>query len=73
MFLRGGIDPVQAHHMALRVIDGIVEQQATLMAFNRVFLLAGVAFLLVLPVLTFLKVPDDQAPGPKKKVEVHVE
>jgi len=74
MFVRRGVDSSQAHDMALRALDGIVERQATLLAFNRVFLLAGVAFLFVLPLLYFLKVPDDAKDGPPgEKIEVHME
>jgi MFS transporter, DHA2 family, multidrug resistance protein len=74
MFVRRGVDSIQAHDMALRALDGIVERQATLLAFNRVFLLAGVAFLFVLPLLYFLKVPEDAKDGPpKEKIEVHLE
>jgi DHA2 family multidrug resistance protein len=73
VFQGRGMDAVRAHDMALRSLDGIVEQQATLLAFNRVFLLAGIAFLFLLPVLYFLKVPDQPEAGPKQKIEVHLE
>jgi DHA2 family multidrug resistance protein len=74
MFVRRGIDPIQAHDMALRALDGIVERQATLLAFNRVFLLAGISFLFVLPLLYFLKVPEEkEKSAPKEKIDVHME
>ena len=60
--------------MALRALDGIVEQQATLLAFDRVFIMAGIAFLFVFPLLFFFKVPDEAQDGPpKEKVEMHPE
>ena len=58
--------------MALRALDGIVGRQATLLAFERVFMLAGITFLLVLPLLFFLKTPTTRA-GPPLKVDVHME
>jgi DHA2 family multidrug resistance protein len=74
MFERRGVDAIQAHDMALRALDGIVDRQASLLAFDRVFLLAGVAFLLVLPLLYFLKVPEEAEDGPpREKIEVHME
>jgi DHA2 family multidrug resistance protein len=73
MFVHRGMDVTQAREMALRALDGIVERQATLLAFNRVFLLAGLAFLLVLPLLYFLKVPDEAKAGPTPKIDVHME
>jgi DHA2 family multidrug resistance protein len=70
-FVARGFDPITAKNMALRALDGIVEQQATLLAFERVFILAGLAFLFVLPLLYFLKAP--KADGPAVKVDVHME
>jgi DHA2 family multidrug resistance protein len=51
-----GLDAVAAHEGALRAMDGIVTQQAMVIAFERVLLLGGVALLCVLPLLFFLKV-----------------
>jgi DHA2 family multidrug resistance protein len=80
MFMHRGMNPIQSHEMALRALDGVVERQATLLAFNKVFLLAGIAFLFVLPLLYFLKVPDEKKggpeekkDGPEEKIEVHME
>ena len=60
-----GFDATSAHTMALRAIDGIVRSQATLLAYNRVFLVAGASFLLVLPLLAFLTVPKETAKKPE--------
>jgi MFS transporter, DHA2 family, multidrug resistance protein len=74
MYVRRGVDAIQAHDMALRALDGIVDRQASLLAFDRVFLLAGLAFLFVLPLLYFLKVPEETKAGPpREKIEVHLE
>jgi MFS transporter, DHA2 family, multidrug resistance protein len=70
-FVARGFDPATAKDMALRALDGIVEQQATLLAFERVFILAGLAFLFVLPLLYFLKTPKTDRPA--VKVDVHME
>ncbi|HEY3817504.1 MAG TPA: DHA2 family efflux MFS transporter permease subunit [Polyangiaceae bacterium] len=73
MFMHRGFGPIEAQAMAYRALDGIVEGQATLLAFNKVFLLAGIAFLFVLPLLYFLKVPEITDDEPKEKIEVHME
>ena len=70
-FVRRGVDPMAARDMALRAIDGIVSQQQTLLAFERVFIVAGVAFLAVLPLLFFLKTGESKGPAPKP--DVHME
>ena len=79
-FVGRGLDPARAREMALRSIDGMIGQQATLLSFDRVFLLAGAAFLLVLPLLWFLKTPEEPAGAPagahalpRERVDVHLE
>jgi DHA2 family multidrug resistance protein len=57
-FIARGRDPVAARVLALGTMQQSVNQQATLLAFVHVFLLAGVAFLFVLPLLSLLKTPD---------------
>jgi DHA2 family multidrug resistance protein len=67
-----GLDPVAARSMALRAVDAAVERQSSLLGFDRLFLVAGVSFLFVIPLLAFLKTPD--AGGARqKKVDVHLE
>jgi len=72
-FAARGVDPATAHDIALRAIDGVVQGQSTLLAFNRVFLVAGVSFVAVLPLLWFLKVPDDDKGHPAERPKVHLE
>jgi hypothetical protein len=43
------------------------------LVFERMFLLAGLLFLGVLPLLIFLKSPDHDAAEQHKPVELHVE
>jgi DHA2 family multidrug resistance protein len=54
------------------MLDFVITRQATVLSFEKMFLLAGIVFLLVLPLLAFLKT------GPKtgektEKVDVHVD
>jgi DHA2 family multidrug resistance protein len=72
-FMAKGMVWSEARQLAYRALDTVVQKQATLLAFDRVFLLAGVSFLFVLPLLWFLKVPDHLKDGPKEKVDVHME
>lgn len=61
-----GVDPTAAPALAGRAIGGAMMRQAMVLSFERVFLLQGALFLLVLPVLYFLRVQRAAAP-------VHVE
>jgi DHA2 family multidrug resistance protein len=55
-FLARGFDPVSAEQAANQALGGTVAQQALLLAFDKMFLLAGLLFLGILPLLLFLKV-----------------
>jgi DHA2 family multidrug resistance protein len=72
-----GLDPATARGLALRAIDGTIAMQSQLLAFERVFLLAGISFLLVLPLLIFLKTPEETvasvSPTRAKNEPVHIE
>jgi DHA2 family multidrug resistance protein len=73
-YLQGhGYDPATAQVAAGRMLGGVVLRQATLITFNRLFLLSGVLFLLVLPLLFFLKSPDHGPARPPPGEPVHVE
>ena len=67
---RRGFDPWSARAAAGRVMGGLVGKQALVLTFEKLFLLAGILFLFVLPLLLFLKSPDH---GDQVKVDVHVE
>jgi DHA2 family multidrug resistance protein len=72
-FVARGYDAMTSRTMALLSLEGTVERQATVLGFERLFLMAGFCFLLVLPLLIFLKTPK-VVEGPKReKVDVHVE
>src|SRR3569832_714208 len=64
-----GIDPGDAKGAAGRLLSGQEERQATVLAFERLFLLAGIAFMFVLPLGIFLKPPKGMTKGPK--VDLH--
>jgi MFS transporter, DHA2 family, multidrug resistance protein len=56
---------------ALEAMSFIVERQAVVLAFEKMFLLAGILFVVVMPLLVFLKTPKNVAGGPKP--DAHVE
>lgn len=66
----GAIAGPTAHDAGLRALDAVVQTQASVIAYERVFLLAGIVFLFVLPLLYFLRTERDRAGHPGK---VHVE
>jgi DHA2 family multidrug resistance protein len=72
MLGRGGMDATTARSTANAMIDFAVSRQATVLSFEKMFLLAGILFLLVMPMLLFLRAPDESAHG-GEKIEVHVE
>ncbi len=55
-FAARGFDPVQAQELAARVLSGKATGQALVLAFQKSFYLQCIAFLVVLPLLLFLRV-----------------
>jgi DHA2 family multidrug resistance protein len=78
-FQTRGMDFDAASRTTDAMLGGMVARQASVLMFEKLFLLSGILFLLVLPLLVFLKSPDHDktaaAPGspPPPKLEVHVE
>jgi DHA2 family multidrug resistance protein len=66
LFMAHGMDVAASQRAALAAMTGHVTQQAMVLAFEKVFLLQGIAFVVVLPLLLFLRVPKSPEP-------VHVE
>ncbi len=64
-----GLDAHAAREGALRMLDGLVTQQAMVITFERLFELAAVTFLVVLPALVLLRPSATGAP----KAEVHAD
>jgi DHA2 family multidrug resistance protein len=69
-FASRGYDPVGARAAALQALGGTAQQQAMVLAFQRIFHLAGIVFLLVLPLLLFLQVNRS---GPARKPHAELE
>jgi DHA2 family multidrug resistance protein len=63
-----GLDAGAARQGALRLLDGMVAQQSSVLGFERMFLFAGLGFLLVIPFAMFLRKP---AGAPKPKIDLH--
>lgn len=63
-----GLDAAAAHEGAARVLDGVLARQASVLGFERMFLIAGIAFLFVIPVALFLRKPPGAA---KPSAELH--
>jgi MFS transporter, DHA2 family, multidrug resistance protein len=69
-FAGHGMDPVAARQAAIETLSGRVALQANVLAFEKVFLLQAVAFVVVLPLVFLLRAPRHDA---GKKVMVDVE
>lgn len=67
-----GMDAATAKAAALRALAGSVYRQSLVLSFERIFLLAGGLFLLVLPLLYFLRMAP-QAGSPSAKYDAHME
>ena len=65
-----GLDQNSAQQATGRAIGGLVMQQSMVLTFEKLFLLAGICFLVILPLLFFLK---SAAHGDAPKVDVHAE
>jgi MFS transporter, DHA2 family, multidrug resistance protein len=72
-FMARGLDSATARGLAIRAMDGTIAVDSQLLAFERLFLVAGIAFLAVLPLLIFLKTPEDVEAAPRAKPDVHIE
>jgi DHA2 family multidrug resistance protein len=68
--MAGGLDENGAQQAALQALGDQVAQQSAVLAFEKMFLLAGILIVAVLPLLFLLKV--DRSPK-GEKTEVHVE
>jgi DHA2 family multidrug resistance protein len=68
-FQTHGMTAADAKQTALRAVAGAVARQGTVMAFEKTFLLQGVVFLAVLPLLFFLRVGR----GAKAGIEMSME
>jgi DHA2 family multidrug resistance protein len=69
-FMARGMDAVSAQSAALRALAGTAIRQSTVLSFDRIFVLAGGLFLLVLPLLYFLRMSSGESSGTG---DMHVE
>lgn len=69
-FRAHGMNALDAKQAALRAIAGTVARQGTVLAFEKTFLLQGVVFLAVLPLLYFLRVGNS---GKAEHIEMSME
>ncbi|HIJ80560.1 MAG TPA: DHA2 family efflux MFS transporter permease subunit [Desulfuromonadales bacterium] len=58
-----GINASQADTTALTMIYGVVRREAGALSFNYIFFILGIAFLIIIPLLTLLKRSEHSAPG----------
>jgi len=52
-----GLDQVSAERFSFVALDGMVRRQAGMLAYNRIFWVVGLAFLVIIPLLLLLKKP----------------
>lgn len=69
----GGVEGYEAVEGSLRLLSGTLQQQAVLLAFNRLFTLSALLFALALPLLAFLWVSPGQKSRSEARNEVHAD
>jgi DHA2 family multidrug resistance protein len=69
-FLQSSTDSLQAAQRALAALDQTVLAQATVMAYNHVFLLVALSFAIAIPLALFLRGNSGSAPTEAIAVEV---
>jgi len=57
-----GLDAATADQSSLAIIYGMVRRQAGILAYNHIFWIIGIAFLVIIPLLLLLKRPAHQGP-----------
>jgi len=63
VFMARGMDAVTAEKASLAAIYGIVQRQAGMLSYNRIFFIVGLAFLVIIPLLLLLKKQKIGAPA----------
>jgi DHA2 family multidrug resistance protein len=68
-----GMDAVSAQALGLRMMAGTVARQAAVLAFDKLFVLAALLFVVVLPLVFLLKAPKGgPASGEKPHIDVEI-
>lgn len=65
-----GIDSSNARDLALRMLSGTVTREAMMMAFEKLFVIGALAFVVVLPLLLLLQAPKVAVVAPLPHVEM---
>jgi MFS transporter, DHA2 family, multidrug resistance protein len=60
---------VASEAASMRIVDMLVQRQSMVLSFEKIFLLSGICFLCVLPLVLVLRAPKHGG----EKIEVHVE
>ncbi|WPB74210.1 DHA2 family efflux MFS transporter permease subunit [Archangium violaceum] len=71
-FMARGMDFGSAQETALRMLSGITTRQGTVLAFEKLFMLAALLFVVVMPLIFFLKAPK-HTDGPHETPHIDVE
>jgi hypothetical protein len=58
MFMSGGSDIATAAHQARAAMFGMVQQQASMLAYNSIFLILAGLFVLMLPFILLMRRPQ---------------
>jgi DHA2 family multidrug resistance protein len=69
-FQARGIDSGTARELALRMLSGNVSREAMMMAFEKLFVVGAMAFVVVLPLLLLLRAPKAATIAPLPHVEM---
>jgi MFS transporter, DHA2 family, multidrug resistance protein len=67
-----GMDYASAQETALRMLSGITARQGMVLAFDKLFVIAALLFLVVMPLVLFLKAPK-HTDGPHETPHIDVE
>ncbi|MGZ3459757.1 MAG: DHA2 family efflux MFS transporter permease subunit [Archangium sp.] len=67
-----GMDSTHAQETALRMLSGITARQGMVLAFDKLFVLAALLFLVVMPLIAFLTAPK-LSDGPHEPAHIDVE
>jgi DHA2 family multidrug resistance protein len=65
-----GLDAASAHELALRSLGGTVAREAMVMAFEKLFVVGAMAFVIVLPLLFLLRAPKSAPAAALPHVEM---
>ena len=68
MLIGRGFSSAAAQNTAAQILDMQVRRQAMMLSFERLFMITGIAFLCVLPLVLFLKMPQRA-----EKIDMHME